>query len=80
MIVTIRDNRDYSRVLLHSYYTTIKRLGGPRKVRPLINGYWALWETSSGRHGVCAPVVAIAADAVQVAGLANRYAKNTSGG
>ena len=29
VIVTIRDNRDYIKVLLYSYYTTIAGGGGP---------------------------------------------------
>ena len=33
-IVTIRDSKDYVRVLLHSYYTTITR-GGPPRYSPL---------------------------------------------
>ena len=32
VIVTIGDNRDYIRVLLYSYYTTIRGWGGPPKV------------------------------------------------
>ena len=31
VIVTIMDNRDYIRVLLYSYYTTITGWGGPPK-------------------------------------------------
>ena len=32
VIVTIMDNKDYSRVLLYSCYTTITGWGGPPKV------------------------------------------------
>ena len=32
VIVTIRDNRDYIKILLDSYYTTITGWGGPPKV------------------------------------------------
>ena len=34
VIVTIGDNRDYIRVLLYSYYTTISGWGGPPKLSP----------------------------------------------
>ena len=32
VLVTIRDNKDYVKVLLHSYYSTIAGSGGPPKV------------------------------------------------
>ena len=42
VIVTIRDNKDYIRVLLYFYYTTITGCGGPPKVSRQIGGTGAV--------------------------------------
>ena len=40
--MTIRYNRDYIRVLLYSYYTTITGVGGPPKVVVAV----AVWQVA----------------------------------
>ena len=50
VIVTIRDNRDYIRVLLYSYYTTITGVGGPPKISPT----WRLRPAQRGSTRSCA--------------------------